>query len=182
MKKLFFILFLFIFSGCAEKQAEYFNELKCETEKCIEEKNGFFWAKKNKIENEKECDINFSHSFFNGCKIFTQQKKEEEVIETSSSSADEKEWITVKYRKNGKINISGENFQKLETPDSTVKNAWYDEIENLLLIQLNSTIYQYCEVPKEIWENLSKNNRAYDIYKKNIRGRFDCREFGEVVY
>lgn len=175
----FIIVSSLLFSGCIEKTPEYFYEIPCETEKCIEEKNGFFWAKKNKINNEKDCDIDFSEAFYNGCKIFSQESVKYTPLPTNTEGI---EFIKVKYRQNGAINILEDYFQEIENTDSTIRNAWYDSENLFLLIQIKKTVYQYCNVSEDIWNILNTHKTPYIPYQEYIRGRFDCREFGEIIY
>ena len=82
--------------------------------------------------------------------------------------------VAVKYRPT-KVDVSAANFQPLNRSDSTVKNAWYDTVNQYMIIKLSDTYYHYCGVPVDIWAGLKVSSSPYSYYRETLRGNFDCR-------
>ena len=84
-------------------------------------------------------------------------------------------FVKVKYR-DDKVNISASNFEPLDKSDSTVKGAWYDRVNEYLVIKLGSTYYHYCGMPSSAWSGLKSSASLDEYYQQAIKGNFDCRE------
>ena len=84
-------------------------------------------------------------------------------------------YVNVKYR-DDKVNISASNFEPLDKSDSTVKGAWYDSVNEYLVIKLGSTYYHYCGMPSSAWSGLKSSASLDEYYQQAIKGNFDCRE------
>ncbi len=84
-------------------------------------------------------------------------------------------YVNVKYR-DDKVNISASNFEPLDKSDSTVKGAWYDRVNEYLVIKLGSTYYHYCGMPSSAWSGLKSSASLDEYYQQAIKGNFDCRE------
>lgn len=84
-------------------------------------------------------------------------------------------YVNVKYRYD-KVNISASNFEPLDKSDSTVKGAWYDSVNEYLVIKLGSTYYHYCGMPSSTWSGLKSSASLDAYYQQDIKSNFDCRE------
>ncbi len=84
-------------------------------------------------------------------------------------------YVNVKYR-DDKVNISASNFEPLDKSDSIVKGAWYDRVNEYLVIKLGSTYYHYCGMPSSAWSGLKSSASLDEYYQQAIKGNFDCRE------
>ena len=82
--------------------------------------------------------------------------------------------VHVKYR--GPVNVDNGHFVEFQLkPSSLVKQIYYDEPNQYLLVSLNGTFYHYCSLPLEVvndWVNAESLGRYYNA---NVKGRFDCR-------
>ena len=83
-------------------------------------------------------------------------------------------YVKIKYR-DDKVNISADNFEPLNSSDSTVKGAWYDSDNEYLVIKLSGTYYHYCGLPSSVWSGLQSTSSLYGYYQDNVKGNFDCR-------
>ena len=80
--------------------------------------------------------------------------------------------VFVKYR--GLVSLS--NFSCAEIkPSSVVNNICYDERNEYLLVQLNTTYYHYCEVPNTIYKSWIDSESLGRFYNTYIKGNYDCR-------
>ncbi len=83
--------------------------------------------------------------------------------------------IFVKYR-DTPVDVDNGHFEELRLkPSSLVKEMFYDENGNYLLVSLKNTFYHYCGINKQIiitWVNSDSLGR---FYLNNIKGNFDCR-------
>lgn len=91
--------------------------------------------------------------------------------------------LWVKYRRTP-VEVSA--FEFLNTSDSSlVRGAWYDRNNLYLILKLNETNYQYCNVSYEVWDGLKdydKHQSYGRFYLTKIKGNYDCRMFGEPEY
>lgn len=95
--------------------------------------------------------------------------------EKSNSS---RKLVTVKYR-SSPVNV--ENYEFHSTSRSSFINEfWYDPSEGHLIINLNDTNYQYCEVPPDIVDNLLSSDSHGSFYNEQIKEKYRCDE--EEVY
>ena len=82
--------------------------------------------------------------------------------------------VNVKYR--GPVNVDNGHFVEFQLkPSSLVKQIYYDEPNEYLIVSLDGAYYHYCSLPLEVvndWVNAESLGRYYN---KNIKGRFDCR-------
>lgn len=92
-----------------------------------------------------------------------------------ASSGSNSGYVNIKYRED-KVNISASNFEPLDKSDTTVKGAWYDSVNEYLVIKLGSTYYHYCGMPNGTWSGLKSSASLDEYYQQDIKGNFDCRE------
>jgi hypothetical protein len=86
---------------------------------------------------------------------------------------------TVKYR-DSKVDIGSPLFEPLNRQgDSLVRDAWYDQSNRYMIIDLKGTNYHYCGFPLDRWHELRRAASMANYYEVYIRGSFDCR-FGYV--
>ena len=82
--------------------------------------------------------------------------------------------ISVKY-KEGQVDIS--KFESLNTSRSTfVQGGWYRSSDNYMIIKINNTYYQYCNVPDKIWNNFHSTESFGDYYNSRIKGAYICEQ------
>ena len=82
--------------------------------------------------------------------------------------------IYVKYR--GVVNIDNGHFNKLSIKESSlVKNMYYDDNNEYLLVQLKNTYYHYCSIPMTIIHSWVEAQSLGKYYNSFIRGQYDCR-------
>ena len=83
-------------------------------------------------------------------------------------------FVDVEYR-GEKVDISG--FQYLNTEKSSfVEGAWYNSSNNHLILKLNETYYEYCNVSNSVWESLKLADSFGSYYNSKIKNRFYCLE------
>jgi len=102
------------------------------------------------------------------------------VFYSSSSSENN---ITVKYR-DGQVDIANSRWDKLDKSDSDVRNAWYDNDNQYMIIDLNGTYYHYCSMPESAWSSFSNTESSSldSYYSDNIKGEYDCRNNPIPIY
>jgi hypothetical protein len=91
------------------------------------------------------------------------------LMSTGSANA---ETVIVKYR--GAVDLKP---LKCETiyQSSVVKRLCYDAKEGYVVVNLNGTYHQYCEVPAFVVSGWRASNSMGDYFNKNVKGHFDCR-------
>ncbi len=90
-----------------------------------------------------------------------------------SSSAFAKD-IFVKYRST--VDVSNGYFQHLSLKDSKlIKSMYYDRDNSYLLVQLKSTYYHYCSIPKGVISDWRGSSSLGKYYNHKIKGNYDCR-------
>lgn len=190
MRYFLFIIGIILY-GCSAVPISEFHGKKCDDEYCTTYNSGYNWAKKNKIDDEKDCRFSSSEQFIYGCEIW--KNEQENILSTLNKSnnsdanvdmnngqmnSENTQYVTIKYRDTGPVNIVAEYFEPIKNTDTTVKNAWYSATHEYLVITLGTTNYQYCRLPESVWFSLSNTGEPYGIYTDSIRGRYDCREGG----
>lgn len=87
------------------------------------------------------------------------------------------ETVSVKYLGN----VSLADFDCVNvTESSDVKRICYDQAEQYMLIKLNSTYYQYCELDASTITGLKNSKSKREYFERRIKGTgsdgpFDCR-------
>ena len=88
----------------------------------------------------------------------------------------------VKYR-DTLVDIAAPYFENLGRLDSTlVYDAWYDENNSYMVINLSGTNYHYCGFRRSDWKNLQTASSMGRWYRANIKGSFDCRIYPVPSY
>lgn len=84
-------------------------------------------------------------------------------------------YVTIKYRTNGQVDIAAGNFETLNRSESSLGGAWYDSSEQYMVMKLSSTYYHYCGVPVDTWTGLKHASSLYSYYNSSVKGNYDCR-------
>jgi hypothetical protein len=88
-------------------------------------------------------------------------------------NSNKSEYLSVKYR-NTKVDVA--SFEHLDGGDSSlVRNAWYDDGNHYMIINLNGTNYHYCGLPSSTWSSLKSASSLGSFYNSSIKGKYDCR-------
>ncbi len=88
----------------------------------------------------------------------------------------------VKYR-DTLVDVGAPYFENLGRLDSTlVYDAWYDEKNSYMVINLSGTNYHYCGFGKSDWKSLETASSMGRWYRANIKGSFDCRIYPVPSY
>jgi len=83
------------------------------------------------------------------------------------------EYVNVKYR-DTKVDVA--SFEYLDGGDSSfVREAWYDDNNQYMIINLNGTNYHYCGLPSSTWDSLRESSSLGSFYNSSIKGHYDCR-------
>lgn len=87
------------------------------------------------------------------------------------------ETVSVKYL--GGVSLARFDCVNVEE-GSDVKRVCYDQDERYMLIKLNATYYQYCEIDASTVAGLQNSRSKRQFFERNIRGSgsdgpFDCR-------
>jgi hypothetical protein len=92
------------------------------------------------------------------------------------------EFINVKYRQE-EVDTKDSRWEYLDTAGSSfIEGAWYDEVEEYMIINLSGTNYHYCGLPVPVWEKFKEASSFGSDYNRYIRGNYDCREGGIPSY
>lgn len=83
-------------------------------------------------------------------------------------------WVEVAYR-DDPVNVASVRFQTLENPDEVVWEAWFDEENEYLVIQLEDRFYHYCGVSDFVWHVLTATPFPGEVYEEMLQGEYDCR-------
>lgn len=82
----------------------------------------------------------------------------------------------VNVQNRGPVNISNGHFIGYQfNNSSTVKQIYYDKVNQYLLVDLDGAFYHHCAVPIEtvnVWISLSSID---EFYSENVQGSYDCR-------
>jgi len=83
--------------------------------------------------------------------------------------------IFVKYR-DTLVDVDNGHFEELGLKSSSlVKEMFYDEQGNYLLVSLKNTFYHYCGINRQIINTWVNSDSLGRFYLNNIKGNFDCR-------
>lgn len=86
------------------------------------------------------------------------------------------EWVDVKYREGGPVDVA--EFEHFEPRDPPVTEAWYDRSNLYLIVNLEGTNYHYCRFLAGDWVGFVDSGDAGSHYASQIRGSHDCRRGG----
>ncbi len=87
--------------------------------------------------------------------------------------------VDVKYRDDD-VDVGDSRFEDLDTSKSSwIEGAWYDDDNQYMIMNLDGTYYQYCEVPESVWSKYKKAESFGSDYNAYIKGDYDCR-FGVI--
>jgi len=91
--------------------------------------------------------------FLTGCKVTTP------------------EYVDVKY--GNTVDIS--EYRDVDTSGSSfMRGGSYDAVDDYLILNLNGTNYNYCDVPEYIVDDLEDASSHGSYYNSNIKGQYDC--------
>ena len=65
-------------------------------------------------------------------------------------------------------------------PSSLVKNIWYDNYNEYLIVDLKGTNYHYCGIPEDEVHDWQFAPSLGRYYYQNIKGNYDCRYQGTI--
>jgi tetratricopeptide (TPR) repeat protein len=91
----------------------------------------------------------------------------------SNTQTEIRECILVKYRPTC-VPVEKLTWCK-QTISSFVNRVCYDEVNEYMVIELRTTNYHYCEIPKSVVQNLLDAKSKGRFYNTYIKGHFDCR-------
>jgi len=83
------------------------------------------------------------------------------------------ESVDVKYR--GEVDLKSFDCTDI-TRSSFIKRVCYDKANEYMLIDLNGTFYDYCEIDAGTVSSLLNAPSMGRFYLASIKGNFDCRE------
>jgi hypothetical protein len=78
----------------------------------------------------------------------------------------------VKYR--GEVDLTPFNCSDI-TRSSFIDRVCYDRQNENMLISLNGTFYEYCQIDADTVSSLLKAPSMGQFYNSSIKGEFDCR-------
>lgn len=82
--------------------------------------------------------------------------------------------IDIKYH--GSVDVHNGHFIEYPLkPSSLVKQIYYDEPNQYLLVRLNGTFYHYCSIPSNVVDDWVNAPSLGKYYNANVKGKFDCR-------
>lgn len=100
--------------------------------------------------------------------------KSEEIKPKEKEEYYEPELVSVKYRED-QVDLNNYDFEYLDTSKSSfVRGAWYDFLEEYLVINLSGTYYHYCEVPVGLWEKFVYSDSFGSSYNQLLKGKYSC--------
>jgi len=83
--------------------------------------------------------------------------------------------INVKYR-DGAVNVDNGNFVEFDLKSSSlVKEIFYDQKNEYLLVRLKNTFYHYCSIPVVTVNNWISSPSLGKYYNANVNRNYDCR-------
>jgi len=93
----------------------------------------------------------------------------------STESSWTQKWVSVKYRSDP-VDVGAPYFDSLDrSGSSVVRDAWFDQANQYLVINLNGTNYHYCGISEDVWLSMQVADSLDYYYISDIKGRFDCR-------
>ena len=94
-------------------------------------------------------------------------------ISTSAMS----QQINVKYH-DGIVDLSNGQFHSYSLKySSVVKEIFYNSSNRYLIVNLNGTYYQYCDIPSNVVDNWISAPSLGKFYIGRIKGEYDCRTY-----
>jgi hypothetical protein len=88
--------------------------------------------------------------------------------------------VAVKYR--GSL-VCLDDFEAGDTSKSSwIRGAWYDRMNQYMVINLKGTAYHHCRVPAEQWNAFLAAPSHGKYYGSHIKGRYYCRLGGTPSY
>jgi len=70
---------------------------------------------------------------------------------SSTESSWTQKWVSVKYRSDP-VDVGAPYFDSLDrSGSSVVRDAWFDQKSQYLVINLNGTNYHYCGLSEDVW-------------------------------
>ena len=100
------------------------------------------------------------------------------LLVTSSVQARE---VFVKSR--GMIDVDNGHFQQFSLrPSSLVKELYYDQTNQYIIVRLRNAYHQYCSVPNYLVDLWTRYRSHDDFYINRIKGRYDCRNYPAPIY
>ena len=120
------------------------------------------------------------------CSVESENRVDRPTVTVGGTTRTETTWVpnfvTVKYRPD-QVDVAAPNFEWIgRITSSVVDSAWYDEINQYMVIVLNGIAYHYCALDVGIWRQFSEAPSLGSFYRRYIRGRFDCRLFPVPTY
>ena len=91
---------------------------------------------------------------------------------TTPSGAQSTETVFVKYR--GPVSLAPFVCDAV-TRSSFIQGVCYDAKNTYMLIKLNGTYYQYCEIDPDVVAGLESAVSMGRFFGRSIKGHFDCR-------
>lgn len=121
-----------------------------------------------------------------GCSTESENSVDRSTAAVGETTRTEATWVpnfvAVKYRSD-QVDVAAPNFEWIgPIKSSVVDSAWYDEINQYMVIVLKGTAYHYCAFDAGTWRQFSIAPSLGSFYNKHIRGRFDCRLFPVPSY
>jgi hypothetical protein len=81
------------------------------------------------------------------------------------------EIVDLKY--GDSINLSG--YDSFDTSKSSfIEGAWYLNRTEHLILDLGTSNYEYCDVPKKIWNSFKNAESLGSYYNSNIKNVYSC--------
>lgn len=81
----------------------------------------------------------------------------------------------IKYR-DEMVDLAHNRWEYLDTSKSSwINGAWYDSVEDYMIIDLSGTKYQYCGLQDNIWNRFKNASSFGTDYNSYIKGSYDCR-------
>ena len=97
---------------------------------------------------------------------------------------DQPVWVTVKYRSTPvDVGTGGFEHWTNENPGN-VREGWFDVRNDYMLLNLDGTVYHYCNVSIAWWRSLTSAKSAdlqFDLYFKGSM-IYDCRRYAVPSY
>jgi len=120
------------------------------------------------------------------CSAESQNGVDRSTVAVGETTRTDSTWVpnfvAVKYRPD-RVDVAAPNFEWIGPIKSlVVDSAWYDEINQYMVIVLNGTAYHYCAFDAGTWRQFSIAPSLGSFYNKHIRERFDCRLFPVPSY
>lgn len=121
-----------------------------------------------------------------GCSFTSTDWVSTQVTNSVTTGISSATWVpnlvTIKYRPD-QVDVAAPNFEWIgQIESSIVDSAWYDTLNQYLVIVLAGSAYHYCGFDLRTWNLFSEAPSLGGFYHRNIKGRFDCRHFTVPSY